>query len=59
MQSRQEVKGEVGVGQTLYCRIVLVDEVALDQLDGQAGFTDTSATDDDELVLSQKLLLTI
>lgn len=38
-------------------RIVFVDEVALDQLDGQAGLSDTSATDDDELVLSQELEL--
>lgn len=41
---------------TFDCRVVLVDEVALDQLDGQARFTDTTAADDDELVLSQELV---
>lgn len=29
--------------------------MALDQLDGQARFTDTTTADDDELVLSQEL----
>lgn len=36
---------------TFDCGIIFVDEVALDQLDGQAGFSDTTSTDDDELVL--------
>jgi hypothetical protein len=40
---------------TLDCWIILVDEMALDQLDGQAGLADTSSTDDDELILSQEL----
>lgn len=47
---------EMGVaGLTLNCRVVLVDEMALDQLDRQARFTDTTTADDDELVLSQEL----
>lgn len=29
--------------------------MTLDQLDGQAGFTDTTAADDDQLVLPQEL----
>jgi hypothetical protein len=33
--------------------------MALNQLNGQARFTDTTATDDDELVLSQELLIWI
>jgi hypothetical protein len=37
------------------CRVILVDEVALDQLDGQAGLADTTTADNDELVLSQEL----
>lgn len=36
-------------------RVIFVDEMALDQLDGQARFTDTTAADNDELVLSQEL----
>ena len=41
---------------TLNCWVILVDEMALDQLDGKARFTDTTSTDDDELVLSEELL---
>lgn len=41
---------------TFDSRVVLVDEMALDQLDRQARFTDATAADDDELVLSQELL---
>ena len=37
---------------TLDSGVVLVHEVALNQLNGQAGFTDTTTADDDELVLS-------
>jgi hypothetical protein len=37
---------------TFDCRIVLVHEMALDQLDGEARFTDATTPDDDELVLS-------
>jgi hypothetical protein len=40
---------------TFDCRVILVDEVALDQLDGQAGLADTTTADNDELVLSQEL----
>lgn len=40
---------------TFNCWVVLVDEVALDQLDGQARFTHTTATDDDQLVFSEEL----
>jgi len=36
-------------------RVIFVDEMALDQLDRQARFTDTTTTDNDELVLSQEL----
>ncbi len=40
---------------TLNRWIVFVDEVALDQLDGQAGFAHTTTADHNELVLSEKL----
>ena len=39
-------------------RVILVDEMALDQLDRQTRFTDATTADDDELVLSQELLFT-
>lgn len=42
---------------TLDSRIVLVNEVGLDQLDGQARLAHTTAADDDELVFSEKLSL--
>jgi hypothetical protein len=48
--------GEKGQGRrTFNCGIILVDEMALNQLDGQARFTDTTTANDDELVLSQEL----
>ncbi len=40
---------------TFNCRVVLVDEVALDQLDGQAGFTHTTSTNNDQFILSEEL----
>lgn len=40
---------------TFDCGIVLVDEMALDQLNGQARFTDTTTANNDELVLSHEL----
>ncbi len=42
-------------GITFNSRIIFVDEVALNQLDGEARFTDATATNNDELVLSHKL----
>lgn len=36
-------------------RVVFVHEVTLDELDGQRRLSDTTATDDDELVFSQEL----
>ncbi len=45
-----------GMYHTLNCWVILVDEMALDQLDGKARFTNTTSTDDDELVLSEELL---
>lgn len=41
--------------QTFDCGIVLVDKVALYQLNGEAGLSDTTTTDHDELVFSQEL----
>lgn len=41
---------------TFDCGIILVDEVALDQLDGQARFTDTTTADNYQLILSQELV---
>jgi hypothetical protein len=40
---------------TFDCGIVLVDEMALNQLNGQARFTDTTTANNDELVLSHEL----
>jgi hypothetical protein len=40
---------------TLNGRIVLIYEVTLDQLDGQARLADTTTADDYQLVLSEKL----
>ena len=42
---------------TFNCGVILVDEVALDQLDRQAGLADAAASYDDKLVFSQKLPL--
>lgn len=53
MTTREE--GTVKAGRTFDCRVIFIDEVALDQLDGQARLADTTATDDDELVFPQKL----
>lgn len=39
---------------TLDRRIVLIDEMALDKLYGQTRLSDATATDDNELVLSQE-----
>lgn len=35
--------------------VILVDEMTLNELDGQCGLSDTTTTNDDELVLSQEL----
>ena len=43
---------ELSRGHTFNGRVVLVDEVALDELDGQAGFTDTTSSNYHQLVLS-------
>lgn len=47
--------GGSGGGRTFNGRVVLVYEVALDELYGQAGFTNTSASYHDELVFSEEL----
>lgn len=44
---------------TLNGWIVFVDEMALNQLNRETRFTDTTSTDDHQLVFSQKLLTTI
>lgn len=40
---------------TFNCGIVLVHEVALNQLNRQARFSDTTASDNHQLILSQEL----
>ena len=40
---------------TLNRGIIFVDEMALDQLDGEARFTDTSSADHNQLVLPEEL----
>lgn len=37
-------------------RIVFIDKVALDELDGQTRFTNSTASDYDELILAKELL---
>lgn len=41
---------------TLNGRIILVDEMALNQLNRETRFTDSTSTDHHQLVFSQKLL---
>ena len=36
-------------------RIIFINEMTLNQLDGEAGFSYASAADDNQLVLSKKL----
>jgi hypothetical protein len=55
-------KGQDGAGMrvaaarlTFDCRVVLVNKVTLDELDGQTRLSDTTTADDYELVLAEKL----
>jgi len=49
-------EGSVGEQkQTFDGGIVFVYKVGLDELDGEAGFADATAADDNELVLAEKL----
>lgn len=55
-RAREGVEGAAGEQRlTLDGRVVLVDEVGLDELDGQARLSDTAAADDYQLVFSQEL----
>lgn len=36
-------------------RVIFIDEVALNELNGQAGFTDSTASDYDEFILAKEL----
>lgn len=45
----------LGVMRTFYRRVVLVDEVALDELDGETTLSHATATDDHQLVFPQEL----
>lgn len=49
-----ECRGKFGL--TFDGGIVFIDEVALDELDGQTRFTNSTASDYDELVLAKELL---
>ena len=40
---------------TLDCRVILVEEVALDQLDRETRFTNATAADHHQLVFSREL----
>ena len=46
----------LGLGLTFNGWVILVDKVALDQLDGQARLSDTTSADYDQLVFSEKLM---
>lgn len=41
---------------TFDCRVIFIDEVALDELDCEARLAHTSSTDDDELVFPEELM---
>lgn len=62
LRTTTRVSWEYGIGDrhhkasTFNCRVVFVDKVRLDQLDGQARFAYTASTDNDQLVFSQELL---
>lgn len=47
--------GQAGTKHTLNGRVVFIDKVALDQLDGQARLAHATAADDDQLVFAEKL----
>lgn len=40
---------------TFDCRVIFIDEVALDKLDCEARFAHTTSTDDNELVFPEEL----
>lgn len=48
-----------GVQHTLDCWVVFIDEMTLDQLNRKTRFTDTTAADNHQFVLSQELLAKI
>ena len=54
-QRQQKNEMQRKVQRTLDCRVIFVDEMALDQLDGEARLADTTTANDDELVFPQKL----
>lgn len=41
---------------TFDCRVIFINEVALDELDCEARLAHTSSTDDDELVFPKELM---
>lgn len=45
----------LGLKLTFNGRVIFIDKVALDELDGQAGFTDSTASDYDKLILAKEL----
>lgn len=45
-----------GIVRTFDCGVIFVDEMALDELDREAGFTHTSSSNYDELVFPEKLM---
>ena len=49
--------GSIAGTRTLNGRIILVHEVGLDELNSQGTLSDTTTTDDDELVLAEELAL--
>lgn len=46
--------GVVGM-RTFDCRVVLVDEMSLNELDGQAGLSDSTSSYDHQFILAQEL----
>lgn len=45
----------IGIVRTFDCGVIFVDEMALDELDREAGFTHTSSSNYNELVFPEKL----
>jgi hypothetical protein len=44
------------LGLTFDSRVIFIDEVALNELDCQTGFTNSTASDHDEFILAKELL---
>ena len=53
---RCQGRDAIGSVRTFDCGVILVDEVALDELDREARLADTSSSDNNELVFPEELM---